>query len=233
MFPLNSNTPYIKDTGERARLGQIVGGSDTPELPDYGIADAGKVLTVGDDGSLEWDTKGAGGGDVFINYDFAKWSTGQWGTATCSADGLVFDNATDVAPIFALAGTGSSYNITDFTLYLDITSMHLNNTATSHQRFLMGDTSNGFIYEKTNHVWAFYAGSWYYTELTDPDLFNDCTVKLYVDTDKYWYIYKNNVLVAECKHALSVSNLTIGASDQGLTNALIAGARIYRGNYTE
>ena len=56
MFPLNSNTPYIKDTGERARLGSVVGGggSDTPELPDYSISDAGKVLGVNDDGTLAW-----------------------------------------------------------------------------------------------------------------------------------------------------------------------------------
>lgn len=64
MFPLKANDPYIKETGERSTLGSIVGGggSDTPKLPDYGIADAGKVLTVGDDGSLEWDEKGTGGG---------------------------------------------------------------------------------------------------------------------------------------------------------------------------
>lgn len=68
MFPLKANDPYIKETGERSTLGNVVGGggSDTPELPDYSIADAGKVLKVGDDGSLEWDTSGAGGGDDII-----------------------------------------------------------------------------------------------------------------------------------------------------------------------
>ena len=71
MFPLKANDPYIKETGERSTLGSVVGGggSDTPELPDYSIADAGKVLKVGDDGSLEWDDAGAGGGDeVILDY---------------------------------------------------------------------------------------------------------------------------------------------------------------------
>lgn len=69
MFPLKANDPYIKATGERSTLGSVVGGgSDTPELPDYGIADAGKVLTVADDGSLEWDARGEGGGGVILGY---------------------------------------------------------------------------------------------------------------------------------------------------------------------
>lgn len=35
------------------------------QVPSHTIAEAGKVLTVGDDGSLEWDEKGAAGGKVF------------------------------------------------------------------------------------------------------------------------------------------------------------------------
>ena len=56
MFPLKANDPYIKATGERSTLGSELGGggSDTPELPEYSIADAGKVLEVDNDGDLEW-----------------------------------------------------------------------------------------------------------------------------------------------------------------------------------
>ena len=57
-FPLNSNDPYIKDTGERSTLGAVIGsgGGGSSELPEYSIADAGKVLTVDDSGDLEWVT---------------------------------------------------------------------------------------------------------------------------------------------------------------------------------
>lgn len=63
-FPLSSNDPYIKDTGERSTLGKVIGsggGGGTSELPEYSIADAGKVLTVNNSGSLVWATPAASG----------------------------------------------------------------------------------------------------------------------------------------------------------------------------
>lgn len=65
-FPLNNNDPYIKSTGERSTLGAELAKGGTSELPEYDSTDAGKVLTVGDDGELEWDTKGTGGGDKIV-----------------------------------------------------------------------------------------------------------------------------------------------------------------------
>ena len=56
MFPLNSNTPYIEDTGKRARLGDVVGGGGGSDIPEYDVEDAGKVLMVDDSGELEWAT---------------------------------------------------------------------------------------------------------------------------------------------------------------------------------
>ena len=60
MFPLNSNTPYIEDSGKRARLGDVLGGGSGSELPEYSEADAGKVLAVDDTGDLEWATVSVG-----------------------------------------------------------------------------------------------------------------------------------------------------------------------------
>ena len=66
MFPIKSSDAYIKENGERSTIGTELdnggGGGGGSDLPEYGISDAGKVLTVGEDGELEWDTKGGGGG---------------------------------------------------------------------------------------------------------------------------------------------------------------------------
>lgn len=61
MFPLNSNMPYIKDTGERDKLGNVIGsGGGSSELPEHSIADAGKVLGVNNEGNLAWVTVSGG-----------------------------------------------------------------------------------------------------------------------------------------------------------------------------
>ena len=60
MFPLNSNMPYVKDTGERDRLGNVIGSGGGSELPAYTIADAGKILAVDDTGKLAWVDAPAG-----------------------------------------------------------------------------------------------------------------------------------------------------------------------------
>lgn len=67
MFPLNSNMPYIKETGERDKLGNVIGsGGGGSELPSHTIADAGKVLGVDDEGNLVWETI-----DVVNQFSFA------------------------------------------------------------------------------------------------------------------------------------------------------------------
>lgn len=63
MFPLNSNDQYIDSNGKRSKLGDTIGsGGGGSELPEHTAADAGKVLKVADDGSLEWDEDGGAGG---------------------------------------------------------------------------------------------------------------------------------------------------------------------------
>lgn len=58
MFPINWNDPVRNKDGTLGTVEEL-GGSD---IPEHGVADAGKVLTVGEDGELEWDTKGGGVG---------------------------------------------------------------------------------------------------------------------------------------------------------------------------
>lgn len=67
MFPLNSNVPYIKENGERDKLGNVIGsGGGGSELPAHTIADAGKVLGVNDEGNLVWETI-----DIVNQFSFA------------------------------------------------------------------------------------------------------------------------------------------------------------------
>lgn len=68
MFPIKSSDAYINENGKRstigAELGTSGGGSD---IPDHSISDAGKVLTVGEDGELEWAESGSGGGVTVLS----------------------------------------------------------------------------------------------------------------------------------------------------------------------
>lgn len=66
MFPINYNDPYTKNDGSVVPVGEIIGGGGGSDLPVHTIDDAGKVLTVGEDGELEWNESGAGGGDDII-----------------------------------------------------------------------------------------------------------------------------------------------------------------------
>lgn len=61
MFPINANDPYIKETGERSTIGAEIGSSGSSDIPAHTIADAGKVLSVNNDGSLGWNTPAASG----------------------------------------------------------------------------------------------------------------------------------------------------------------------------
>lgn len=227
MFPLKANDPYIKATGERSTLGSVVGGggSDTPELPDYGIADAGKVLTVGEDGSLEWDESGAGGGEYLLKYDYTKFGSRTIRGVVYSTTGALLnaDKSEIILPI--------TFN--NISLFVDVDTLQL--TSDTNKRFIMGEYNQGLIYRSTG-LWGFYGGTsaWEMTELTDGNLFDGSTVKVYIDSNNKWHIYKDGVLIFEPVNALAITTLTIGSYDgYSIQGGIITGARIYNGNYTE
>lgn len=78
MFPLPWNKAYRKKDGSLTTLDDAIkngGGGGGSDLPDYDSSDAGKVLAVGLDGTLEWVTPSSSGTSVgtntSINTDFS------------------------------------------------------------------------------------------------------------------------------------------------------------------
>lgn len=229
MFPLNANDPYIKATGERSTLGSVVGGggSDTPELPEYSIADAGKVLTVGEDGSLEWDESGAGGGEYALLYDFTKIGPATIHGVAYSEAGATFDGASDYIDLGELFRS-------NFTIYIDVDQMQLPES-TAHQRFVMVSGDSGLIYRNSGY-WGFYVGTeWIMSDITDRSYFNNSTVRIYIDSNKKWHVFKNGVEVfTSLNITINGTWLAIGStSGDNIRSAVITGVRVYPGDYTE
>lgn len=54
MFPLRWNFPFRKKDGTMVNLEDAMGGGGSSELPEYSAEDAGKVLTVTEEGELAW-----------------------------------------------------------------------------------------------------------------------------------------------------------------------------------
>lgn len=149
------------------------------------------------------------GGHFFVDY---------------TQSGAVFSNASAVIYL-------PVRSMNDITIYFDVLSMSL--TSGGHRRFVMGYPDCGFIYRSTG-VWGFYSGNWEDTDNTDGGFFNNSVVKLYIDDENHWHIYKNNYLFFEPKKTVSIGSIfTIGASQQAINNAVIGNVRVYQGDYTE
>lgn len=160
---------------------------------------------------------GGGGNSVLCEVDFTK--------ASFTLDNVVYDSngatfsTTNGNILVPFARTG-------MTIELDIASMSL--ASGTHRRFIMAGTNNGLIYRSTGK-WAFYTGSWEDSDITDGDFFDNCTVKVVIDSENKWHIYKDNTLVWEPTAALSPTNnnTTIGATSTSINNAVITGMRVY------
>ena len=163
------------------------------------------------------NVSGGGGDSVFGAFDFTKASFTQ-NNVVFNSNGATFSTTNGRIPI-PIARS-------DMTIELDVASMSL--TSGTHRRFIMASSTNGFIYRSTG-VWAFYNGSWKDSNITDGDFFDNCTVKVIIDNNNFWHIYKNGVLVWEPTLAQELGNdtSTIGASGSSINNAVITKMRIY------
>ena len=191
----------------------------------------------GTSAQLEWNTDfisainaiSGGDDDSAIKFIYTKLGTRTISNnINCSSNGALFDSTTDYIDLSCIK------NLNDITIELNIKNMNL--TSGSHRRFVMGASDKGFIYRNTG-VWAFYNGSWEdasFSDATDGAFFSNCNLKIYIDNNDKWHIYKNNVLIWEPNGAQTLTSPSIGstASSQrnSIDNALIEYIKIYNGN---
>ena len=149
---------------------------------------------------------------------------------------VIFDS--DGAEFSTTNGFFSIQDLIDFyydtnngiTIELDIASMQLPSSS-SHQRFVMGSDTEGFIFRSTG-VWAFYSGSWQngtFEGADDGSFFDNCTLKMYRDTSLKWHFYKDGVLFFEPSRTLGLNTARIGSSSESIQNAVITKLRVYKG----
>lgn len=213
----------------------------------YAAADEGKVVSSGElvaqtsrnvtqngtydtteNNEVVVNVSGGGGlSDAFMSLDFTNESF-SYGNVAYGLTGAVFDSTSDYIPL----NMPEKKNIT---IEVDVAMMQL--SSGTHRRFIMATDANGFIY-RSNGKWAFYNGNWTESDITDGSYFDNSTVGVYIDTDNYWHIYKNGVLVYEpsLSQALNYNYyyncLLIGSyTDNTINNARITGIRVYIGNH--
>ena len=218
----------IKIGSRLTMTGEVL--SANAQIPAYTSSDNGKVLTVNDSGELEWDTKGTGGGDSMITFDFTKYGSRTLHNVNFSSNGAYFNSST--AYIILLYNL--DYSLKDVTIYVDVDILQLTQNS-SHQRFLMTTSDSGLIY-RSSGVWGFYSNNSWATDsnISDGGFFNNSKIKVYVDNDNKWHIYKNNTLVYEPNIAAPITELYIGSSSGSFRSASnFKSLRIYNGDYTE
>lgn len=137
-------------------------------------------------------------------------------SVTIGSSGAVFDGTNDAIRL-PTAWNGMTFEV-------DVASMNLSDGA--HRRFIMSTSQNGLIYRMTG-VWAFYYGNWVDSSETDGSFFDGSTVKVHVDENGYWHIYKDGTLWWEPNIRLDVSEMNIGSTNgNSINNAVISGIRI-------
>lgn len=177
---------------------------------------------------IEDISTGGGSGNSIDEWDFTSSYIGtirnleatHSTNTTRTSEGVIFNDASDYVKL-PLMYDG-------LTIEIDIGEMTLPSLS-SHQRFIMSTAEKGFIYRSTGY-WAFYNGSWVDSSESDRSFFNNSTLKIKIDSDGIWSIYKNDVLWWSPSLALKIdtSSIMIGSSGgQSITSAKISGARIY------
>lgn len=142
------------------------------------------------------------------------------GNVVIGNNGSIFDTTNDYLKI-------PNWGFVPIAIELNVVSMTLQSG--SHRRFIMATYSDGFIYRSTGK-WAFYNSynGWVDSDISDGNYFDNCTIKVIIDVNGYWHIYKDGVLVWEPSLALKPTSIMIGSDNgQSINNAIISAMRIF------
>jgi len=122
MFPIPWNKEYRKKDGTLVKINDAMsGGGGGSDLPPHSASDAGKVLTVGDDGDLEWHESGGVGGDmVMFNETYLRTESG--GDAVSFEKSYTVEDAGTYQIVFCGYSSPLTLKINNITESMDISS---------------------------------------------------------------------------------------------------------------
>jgi len=163
------------------------------------------------------------------NTDYEDWDLTQSLVGTIRGFNVTIANVTQnsTGVVFGSGTTGVitlPFGFAGITIEIDVAAMAL--SGSGHKRFVMGTYDSGLIY-RDNGRWSFYRSGWATdSSITDPGFFDGSTVKIIIDQNGYWHIYKDGVLVYEPNKEFKVTALQIGSSSSSITNTTISAIRI-------
>jgi hypothetical protein len=148
--------------------------------------------------------------------------------ATRSASGISFSGAAHYASIpVNLLQNGYTYEI-------EIASLAISNQSVNNRVFMFTDSNThnaGVVWHGQTGKWGVWdsVNTWQDSNITDKDYFNDSVLKIVIDDNGYWHIYKDDVLIFEPANAITLKNtaFVLGASSNACYNMVISKFKIY------
>lgn len=232
----------------------------------YAAADEGKVVsngalvaqtsrTITENGTYDTtennevvvNVSGGGVNNLVADWDFTQSLTDSVsgmvaalnGGCTQDSGGLQFTAARQYV---TLNGSNAATFFPDRTIELDIASMNLQGSNSSHYTLLTHDSPTtsgayGFLYRDTGY-WALYDGTWRMTTIAEKNFWSGKTLGMYLSTEGTIKIYENGVLAATLPYLGMTRRIVIGNGREQISggqiyNTTITGCRIYRGNHYE
>lgn len=216
------------DTTTNDEIVVDVQGGGTPNLQNKTVTQNGTYTAdAGYDGlgTVMVNVSGGGSSNLY-EFDYTKY-TGTVDSVQYGTSGAQFGGGSAVSYI--------PFFMNGMTIEIDVAEMTMN--ANDNRRFFMVTYNKGLVYRNTG-AWGLYGSSWEMSNITDGSFFDDCTVKINIDSTGHWHIYKDGVLVWEPSTAVSAEQIyssgigrglcSIGSSDgYAINNALITGVRVY------
>ena len=137
---------------------------------------------------------------------------------TYNTSGAVFNSDIDSLVLGAIPSGGFAFEV-------DVAAMNLP-SVNSNQRFILGKSTEGLIY-RSSHKWGFYGNGDWATDTTETagDFFDGSTVRVEVDSNLYWHIYKDGVLWYEPNRPQPLGSVRLGSGSYSIQNATISAFR--------